>query len=260
LSVKALRSYHERGILVPASIDPTSGYRAYHPGQLADAVAIRRLRDLDVPLATVKQILDARDPEVTTKLLAEHEREMQDRLADARRIVDDLRTVIGGAGSDTGPAVHVRNLERLDALALSDEVPQAEFPNFLGQAYAKLGQAIHHSGLIPTGPAAAHYAAELHDQEREPVTAYLPVEAPTPTAPLDEVALIELPATTAAVITHLGSYDSIGDTYASLGAWVAYHAEPTGQPVREVYLVSYDQTSDPDQFRTEIQWPIRPLA
>ena len=51
LSVKALRSYHELGLLVPTRIDPGTGYRSYAVSQLPDAEAIRRLRDLDVLLA-----------------------------------------------------------------------------------------------------------------------------------------------------------------------------------------------------------------
>ena len=49
LSVKALRNYHEAGILVPARVDPSTGYRSYHVGQLTDAAVLRRLRDLDLP-------------------------------------------------------------------------------------------------------------------------------------------------------------------------------------------------------------------
>ena len=42
LSVKALRSYHELGLLVPTRIDPGTGYRSYAVSQLPDAEAIRR--------------------------------------------------------------------------------------------------------------------------------------------------------------------------------------------------------------------------
>ena len=43
LSIKALRAYHEQSILVPASVDPRTGYRAYTVDQLADT--IRDLRE-----------------------------------------------------------------------------------------------------------------------------------------------------------------------------------------------------------------------
>jgi hypothetical protein len=38
LSVKALRAYHEAGLLVPADVDPRSGYRSYSVAQLTDAL------------------------------------------------------------------------------------------------------------------------------------------------------------------------------------------------------------------------------
>ena len=53
VSVKALRAYHEQGLLIPDSIDPSSGYRSYRVSQLNDATIIRRLRDLDLPMDKV---------------------------------------------------------------------------------------------------------------------------------------------------------------------------------------------------------------
>ena len=38
LSVKALRHYHEVGLLTPAAIDPASGYRRYDLSQVATAI------------------------------------------------------------------------------------------------------------------------------------------------------------------------------------------------------------------------------
>jgi effector-binding domain-containing protein len=61
-----------------------------------------------------------------------------------------------------------------------------------------------------------------------------------------------------AVLVHVGPYETLGDTYRRLGTWVAHHAQPADLPVREIYLVSYDETGDTDRFRTEIHWPITP--
>ena len=60
LSVKALRHYHEMGLLAPADIDPT-GYRRYALGQIPTAQVIRRLRDLDMPLDDIRGVLRAAD-------------------------------------------------------------------------------------------------------------------------------------------------------------------------------------------------------
>jgi DNA-binding transcriptional MerR regulator len=59
LSVKALRHYHDVGLLEPAEIDPSSGYRRYGADQVPTAQAIRRFRDLDMPLEQVRLVLQA---------------------------------------------------------------------------------------------------------------------------------------------------------------------------------------------------------
>ncbi|PYU00474.1 MAG: hypothetical protein DMG38_08295 [Acidobacteria bacterium] len=41
VSIRALRFYHEAGLLEPAHVDPSSRYRSYDPGQLRDLQDIR---------------------------------------------------------------------------------------------------------------------------------------------------------------------------------------------------------------------------
>ena len=101
LSIKALRAYHEAGLLVPAEVDTHTGYRSYSTAQLADAAVIRRLRQLDVPLEAIRQVLDARDPAVTRKILTEHGAVLEDRLAETQRAVDDLYAALDAPGADS---------------------------------------------------------------------------------------------------------------------------------------------------------------
>ena len=61
LSLKALRLYDERGVLVPSRVDQASGYRYYDTAQLGEARLVVMLRQLQLPLAVVKELL-ACDP------------------------------------------------------------------------------------------------------------------------------------------------------------------------------------------------------
>ena len=61
LSVKALRHYHDVGLLEPAAVDPATGYRQYSVGQVGTAQAIRRFRDLEMPIEEVRRVLRAPD-------------------------------------------------------------------------------------------------------------------------------------------------------------------------------------------------------
>ena len=61
LSVKTLRHYHQVGLLEPAEVNPDTGYRYYTVAQIPTVQVIRRLRDLEMPVADVKAVLAAPD-------------------------------------------------------------------------------------------------------------------------------------------------------------------------------------------------------
>jgi DNA-binding transcriptional MerR regulator len=71
LSQKALRLYDELGLLLPAQVDPDSGYRYYDPAQLEQARLVASLRQIGVPLAEVKVIIGL-DPASAAKRLGEY--------------------------------------------------------------------------------------------------------------------------------------------------------------------------------------------
>ena len=57
LSRKALRHYHDVGLLEPAHVDPHSGYRFYDTSQVDRAHIIQRFRYLGVSIPDVKALL-----------------------------------------------------------------------------------------------------------------------------------------------------------------------------------------------------------
>lgn len=62
LSVKMLRSYASRGLLAPAAVDASSGYRYYAAGQLHEARVVALLRRAGVPVRDIAELLCAPDP------------------------------------------------------------------------------------------------------------------------------------------------------------------------------------------------------
>lgn len=257
LSIKALRAYHEAGLLVPADVDPYTGYRSYSLAQLTDATIIRRLRQLDVPLEAIRGVLDARDPEVTGKVLAEHGAVLEERLAATQRAIDELYAALAAPALHT--PVHRRHERGRIVLTLTGTVNDAEWLSFLDRAGGLLSGVAVATGAVVDGAFGACYPTLMEDDAQD-VVAFLPVAA----APLlstqvrsDGIRIGELPATEVAVLAHRGDYDALEDSYRHLGAWVAAHGEPEDLPVRELYLVGLGETHDPDEFRTEICWPIR---
>jgi len=87
LSLKALRLYDERGVLVPSRVDQASGYRYYDTAQLDQAGLVVMMRQLQLPLAAVKELL-ACDPADAAKRIADHWRDAE-AAHDARRELAD---------------------------------------------------------------------------------------------------------------------------------------------------------------------------
>lgn len=253
LSIKALRAYHEAGILEPARVDPRTGYRAYHSSQLLDAAVVRRLRTLDLPLADVREVVAARDPEVTRLVLDRHRARMEAHLHDVVRIVGELQDGVEVPTAHT--PVHVRDVPAVPTIARCGKVAEADLPAFLGDAYQALGKVVAQLGVTPAGPAGALYPPVVTDPFDD-VEAFVPLHQPVVPPSGSGVTVGEVPAARVAVLVHTGPYDTIGETYRALGAWVAHHATSADQRVREIYVVSFGDTEDPARFRTEVHWPV----
>ena len=70
LSPKALRLYDELGLLEPARVDDDSGYRYYTASQLDPPWLIAGLRQLQIPLAEIKSIVQL-EPDAAAERYAE---------------------------------------------------------------------------------------------------------------------------------------------------------------------------------------------
>ncbi len=110
LSIRTLRHYHQVGLLEPAEIDPSSGYRHYTLGQVPIAQAIRRFRDLDMPVDRVREVLTAPDLAKRNELIAEHLGALEAKLAQTQAAVATLRGLLQ---SEPAPiAVEFRKVPR----------------------------------------------------------------------------------------------------------------------------------------------------
>ena len=133
VGVKALRHYHEIGLLVPADIDPVSGYRRYRPSQVPTAQVIRRLRDLGMPLERVRAVLAAPDVTARNAVIAGHLRQMERRLAQTQATVAPLRSMLEDQAQPI--TVEYRTTPPARALAIRDRISMADAERWWGSAF-----------------------------------------------------------------------------------------------------------------------------
>ncbi|GAB2988059.1 MerR family transcriptional regulator [Amycolatopsis acidiphila] len=115
----ALRFYGDCGLLVPAEVDPVTGYRYYREAQRERAVLIRKLREIDVPLETVTRILAGE-----TDLLDAHVGDLRRRARTAAVAARSIRRLLT-------PALSARDLAEaidqvLPAAASTGQIPVLE--------------------------------------------------------------------------------------------------------------------------------------
>jgi DNA-binding transcriptional MerR regulator len=240
LSVKQLRHYAELELLMPAHVDPDSGYRYYRRAQARQALSISLLRSIDVPLPVIAAVLsgtaDALDGVRATqeaelarrrRALATLERVMADGLpaVPVRVVTEPARPVAMSRESAAGPADVARATSTAIARLVRD-VPVTGSPQLIG--------------LFPI---------DLDDAVVE-VRAAVVVDAGQ-AGPGTEV----LPGGSFACATHVGPYDQIPLTAHAVLAWCAERGHPLRGPIREVY-VSDPAVTEPDRLVTELMIPL----
>jgi DNA-binding transcriptional MerR regulator len=252
LSVKTLRHYHEVGLLEPAAVNPGTGYRYYSAAQIPAAQVIRRLRDLEMPVADVKAVLAAPDAAARNTLISAHLGRLEAELAQTRAAVESLRDLLQPPAA--AAAIEHRSVPATAAAAITAVVDRDDVLAWWQGALGELHATVRAQRQRATGPAGGVFGSELFQHDRGRATVFVPVEGPA--RAVGRVTAVEIPAAELAVITHLGPLDDADLSYAKLGSYTATHEISIDGPLREYYLVGAADTADEADWRTEIGWPV----
>ncbi|MGW1180427.1 MerR family transcriptional regulator [Streptomyces drozdowiczii] len=255
VSVRMLRHYDAVGLLRPAHVDPSSGYRHYRAAQFARLHRVIALKDLGFTLDQVRAILDE---DVSTEelrgMLRLRRAELESAAAEAAsrmaRVEARLRTIEseGTMPSEdvvVTPLPPVRVAE-LTAVAASYE-PQDIGP-VVGPLFDELCRRLDAAGVTPAGPGLARYEEEP-GEDTITVRAGIPVAGDAGDLPTAEVPGVPLAAT----IIHHGSMDDVLPTADALARWIDGHGY---RPVGLAREVSLDCPDDPAAWVTELQQPV----
>lgn len=135
------------------------------------------------------------------------------------------------------------------AIAIRDELAVADLPAFFGAAFHELAAC---AGDRIAGPPFARY--HQFDAERVDVEAVVPVREPVEVR--GRVASIALGGGPAVQIRHVGPYEELAGTYASIEQWMQQHHRTRADAVREVYLTDPGAVPDPAKWETLVIQPL----
>ncbi|MCV7345520.1 MerR family transcriptional regulator [Mycolicibacterium rhodesiae] len=253
LSRKALRHYHDIGILEPTHIDPHTGYRFYDTSQVDHAHIIRRFRSLGMSIPDIKALLSTDDAAARADIITTHLEQMEVQLQQTRDTVGALRKLLSPVRTSTD--VTLRHEPALAVWSVSDTIDVSTIDEWFGESLTTL----HHAAVMASGVETAIVPGGLYDRElflEQRGSATMFVAAPPSANPPEGVRAEVLPAAEYAVLTHPGAHDDgIDRSYGALGTYVNERLISHQGPIREHYLGGTASTSAAFTA-TEICWPI----
>ncbi|MGU3432360.1 MerR family transcriptional regulator [Actinomycetes bacterium M1A6_2h] len=259
VSVRMLRHYDAIGLLRPARVDESTGYRYYDVSQLDRLNRLVALKDLGFSLQEVAVMIDDRvDIGRLRGLLTSRRSDLHARIAaDTARLASveaRLRTIESENAMSDITLVTVPPLRVAQIGAVADSWEPASISPVVGPLCGRLGELMQAAGVSATGKLRAHYAPT--DDDRVGVFAAVPVAADhDETFDFD---IVDLPSVRAACAVHHGSMDDVLPLYQEIDRWIADNGHHSLSLGREVYR-NYG-VGDPSTWITEIQVPVEILG
>jgi len=254
LTVKAIRLYHEAGLLLPSRVDPSTGYRYYDRAAVERARVIVALRGLDFSVAECADILGACEDEADLLAVFERQRAViEGKLAKYRGVLATLERIIRRereANMSEKKASEVVE-KALEPVLVAGIRVRGRY----GETGALLGRVARAAGRHVCGaPLNLYYDGE-HREDDADFEACFPVRKAFSAAGIE---VHELPGGPCLALVHVGAYDELGRSYAALFEEVRRRGLVPRLPTREVYLKGPGMVfrGNPKKYLTEIQIPV----
>lgn len=254
VSIKALRYYDEIGLLKPVRVDDVSGYRYYSADQLPRLHRILALKDLGLNLEQIAVLLrEEPSAEEIRGMLRMKQSEIEARVADEQARLGRVEAMLRQIEQEgcipmyevvikKVPAVNVASVRRIIPSFASLNVL---FGELMGPLFGRTRFA---------GPTLAIYHDIEFKESNPDVEVAIPIEGGLPQG-VPAVAR-ELPGGEMACVVHKGPYETVGEAYNAVMAWLEPNGMRIAGPVRECYLCSPGDTQNPEEYVTEIMVPV----
>jgi DNA-binding transcriptional MerR regulator/effector-binding domain-containing protein len=252
LSIKALRLYHEKGLLVPSVVDETTGYRYYDHKNAEQARIIAHLRAMEFSLEDIGAMLSETDDDTDVVDFFETQADaILEKIRKQKDIVKTLQFIIKTEKENKmtmqNPEFEIEEKD-LETLLIAGVRFKGKYSD-CGDAFGKIGKAM---GMNICGKALCLYYDSDYKENDADIEACMPVRKGKST---DAVSVRELAGGRCVSLIHKGPYDTLSRSYEKITSFIKKKGYTVKQPSREVYLKGPGMIfkGKPENFLTEIQ-------
>lgn len=251
LTVKAIRFYHDKQILIPSHVDSGSGYRTFDDKNVETAKTIVALREMEFSVDEIKSIFAEcdQDQDLLTQLDT-RKSELEKKIKTQTEIVKKIECVIEQLRQEKNTLSfdHVIEERELPSVLIGGIRMQGRYPE-MGKSFGKLGRKV---GRHIAGPAMCLYYDEEYKEEGADFEPFFPIKK---NLNVKDVSIRELPECRAVCLRHLGPYDKIHQCYKRLFEYANQQNLSVTTPSREVFLKGPGMIfkGNPKKYLTEVQ-------
>jgi DNA-binding transcriptional MerR regulator/effector-binding domain-containing protein len=256
LTIKTIRLYHEKGLLIPKWVDESTGYRYFDERNVEQARAISYLRDLMFPLAEIKEMLDGftEDSDILDFLEKHREsiRLKMEQLNQAALTLDEIIRKERDANNMEKENTFVVGEKELGDLQVAGLRWKGRYSD-CGKAMVRVGKL---AGRHIRGRAMNLYYDTDYKEDDADIETCFPVSDMKPSG---ELTLHKLPGGKCVYLVHKGPYETISRSYAKIMDYIQQKNYQALTPSREIYLKGPGMIfrGNPKNYLTEIQIMLR---
>ncbi|WP_351227119.1 MerR family transcriptional regulator [Streptomyces sp. NPDC002133] len=264
LSPKALRLYDRLGLLAPAYVDEATGYRWYRAEQVERARLVALLRQIDMPLARIAEVVELPGAQAA-EAVAAYWTDVEERRAVQGAVVAHLRERLSGR-RPTMYEIRTCDVPEQAVLAERKHLLTDELPRWIPAALDRLLRAAEECGGTAGAPYVA-YHAEVSPDSDGPAEACVPVAdaraaeewvaANCRGATSGTALRVEPPQRLAytRITKAQVAYPQIISAFEAVEAWVERKGLTITGPCREVYFADWDAVGATDEV-CDIAFPV----
>ncbi len=238
LSIKALRLYDQLDLLQPRHVDSQSGYRYYEADQLSRARMIRSMRDMDMPLAAIRQVLVALEslPAQAESLVEEYASMRERQIEQVRAQVQTFIRIIQQETNPMTLEVNVKTIPTRQVLSLTLNVKVTKLDATIEQSLSTLRALLDRQNASADDEPFGIYHGAINEQEDGPIEICIPADGNLNAE--GDVKVKQLAGGISACVTMLGAqcdFPAILGAYDAAADWIQKNGYQMAEPPREIW-------------------------
>lgn len=258
ISIRMLRHYDEIGILHPQCVDDFTGYRYYNESQLPLAGKIQALKSLGFGLSVIKEILDQyEDVQEIKRFLLVKQKELEEEALETQqklRLLDNTLKWLRKDGRLMDYNVTLKTVPERYVASVRQVIPAYDCEGMLWETMCRELEGQNVQQAVPCyGMAIFHDEGHKdHDPDVEIQSAVVGKYQDT-----EHVKFKNVPPIQIASVTYKGSYEQITRVNDAVANWVKANGYDFNGKSFCIYHVSPQETSNPNEFVTEVCFPVK---